>query len=335
MSGDYDPGWVKLFSETKVGDIIPKSRRVITIGFAEPVSELLKKLASNNIHCAVVTDPEKPWEAFGFADVMDVLYHVLDSYSWTSTDYQKLKWEAMCFSWKEVYQISNESRKDPFFTVKYDTPISDVLTQFSKGIHRLAVHDAGRIANVVSQIDVLELVASSGTYLGTPLNKPLAEVGLGALGLMKKTWILRDDMKVIDVLRNLKDAGVSGAPVVDKRGIMVCNFSASDLVGLTEENFGWINLPVKEYLNRIHQGKPKPPVTCTVDDKLEFLLLKFSVHKVHRVYLVNENLHPIGVVTLTDLMNFFLPETYQGGINLPKDPLHGTSLMSVENVVQK
>lgn len=47
-----------------------------------------------------------------------------------------------------------------------------------------------------------------------------------------------------------------GVAVVDTHGRMVANFSASDLVGLNENNFHLLTLPVMEFLTRMH-GFPK------------------------------------------------------------------------------
>lgn len=133
---------------------------------------------------------------------------------------------------------------------------------------------------------------------------------------------------------------------------MVANFSASDLVGLNENNFQYLSLSVSEFLTRMH-GFPKvgetfwfqiflfcyaflcflffvscsflcvlfffthkftfgffyvtqPPVFCKVSDSVEVVMLRLLVHKVHRTYIVDEDMVPQGVITLTDIMQFLL-----------------------------
>ena len=55
---------------------------------------------------------------------------------------------------------------------------------------------------------------------------------------------------------NGQDFKCSGIAVVDKHNRIVANFSASDLIGLNEDNFHLLQLPVKEYLTRVY-GFPK------------------------------------------------------------------------------
>jgi len=133
------------------------------------------------------------------------------------------------------------------------------------------------------------------------MERPIGEVGLGPLGV----YSIKDDVATVDVLRYMKLLKVSGVAVVDKNGLLIANFSATDLVGLNEENFPLLALNAKDFLLRMY-GFPKAPVYCRATDTVETIMLKFSVHKVHRLYVVNDTMQPTGVITLTDVMQFLL-----------------------------
>jgi len=68
---------------------------------------------------------------------------------------------------------------------------------------------------------------------------------------------------------------------------------------------------VKEFVERTHGFIPKPPVYVKEIDSVEAVLLKVSYHNVHRVYIVNNLMQPIGVLTLSDLLQFFASETIE------------------------
>jgi len=112
-----------------------------------------------------------------------------------------------------------------------------------------------------------------------------------------------EDVNVIATLRYMRDRGVSGVGIVDSSGKLIGNFSGSDLLGLTADRFPLLALSVKEFLVKMY-GYPKPPVCCKSTDTVESLLLKMMVHKVHRIYLVDVNMVPTGIITMTDLMQF-------------------------------
>jgi CBS-domain-containing membrane protein len=46
-----------------------------------------------------------------------------------------------------------------------------------------------------------------------------------------------------------------------------------------------------------------PPKTCTMQSTLETVVLKMAATHVHRIWIVDEHQHPIGLVSTTDLMN--------------------------------
>jgi len=52
----------------------------------------------------------------------------------------------------------------------------------------------------------------------------------------------------------------------------------------------------------------QPPVCCRLQATVEDVILKLSVHRVHRIYVVNDSMKPIGIITLTDIMQFLLAE---------------------------
>jgi len=220
--------------------------------------------------------------------------------------------------------------KNPLIQVSYQTPLLDVMKHFAKGVHRLAVEQDSRIVNIISQMDVLQFLSSVSSSFEPVISKQLGEIGLSALGLMKKTWLFNEKMRVLDVLKCMKEENISGGAVIDHTGKIVWNFSASDLVVLNETNFAWITLPVREFLHRIHNGILKTPITCRVNDELELVLLKLKAHKVYRIHLVNEYMRPIGVLTLTDIIRFFLPESATEVLQPPlKESTEMTEVCSV------
>jgi len=270
----------------------------------DEVGTLLRSMSEARVLGAVITDSAKPG-VLGFVDVLDLMVYILDSVSESTKDItketiQNLKWEGQCFSRVASGDLINYSNNDPFVTASPNTNLLECVTLFAKA-HRLAVMDGNKIINVISQFDILEFLATRGILIGHKVDRPIVQAGLGPLGASS----VKKDVNVIDVLRYMKNSNLSGVAVVDNDGKMIANFSAADLLGLNENNFQLLSLPVHDYLTRIH-GFPKPPVFCNVNDTVEVVMLRMLVHKVHRIYITDESMSASGVITLTDLMQFLL-----------------------------
>jgi len=79
------------------------------------------------------------------------------------------------------------------------------------------------------------------------------------------------------------------------------NFSASDIKVLIDSDFQILDQPLFDYIQSIEQK----PVYCFATTTVEAALLRITLEKVHRLYIVNSDRSLLGVVSLTDIMNYF------------------------------
>jgi len=194
---------------------------------------------------------------FGFVDVLDLMVFALEVTNSTNKPFsqesiQNLKWEGKIFSREIVGNLTNISNADPFQSVDINTPLLEAVALFSGEVHRLAVTENDQICNIISQMDIIKFLVTRGVYIGSKVGRTLRDNGLVALGVAS----VLDTMTVVDTIGYMKDFKCSGLAVVDKHNRIVANFSATDLLGLNEENFYLLQLPVKEYLTRVY-GFPK------------------------------------------------------------------------------
>lgn len=298
-----EPLWIQLLQQTGVSDILDSSRKVVKTQFQEEVRDLLKKLSDAGVLAAAVMDESVG--VIGFVDVLDLLVCVIEvtnnSVDITKERFENLRWEGQCFSRQTSGSISNLSQRNPFYSVSPSTSLLDCVKIFATEVHRLAVMENGALKNVISQYDIVQFLATRGVYIGTEMGRPLSSTSLAFLGVAT----VRDNVNVVECIRYMRTYKCSGVPVMDQHNRIVANFSATDLLGLNEANFHLLALPVMEFLIRIH-GYPKPPVFVKLDETPEALMMKVVIHKVHRVYIVNEKMVPIGVVSLTDIMKWLL-----------------------------
>jgi len=144
------------------------------------------------------------------------------------------------------------------------------------------------------------LILARISFLGTEFEKTVEQTGLANSEVLRT---VPDTSVVTEVLRFMFENQVSGVALVDPQHKIVGNFSATDMLNLTQLNFPLLSLSVREFLLRIY-GFTKPPVICRNKDTVETVMLKFACYGVHRVYIVNEDFTPTGVITTTDIIKF-------------------------------
>ena len=96
---------------------------------------------------------------------------------------------------------------------------------------------------------------------------------------------------------------VSGVAVVDGNGALLANLSVTDLKGLSQENFPSLLDPVLEFNDKQVVYKKITPLTVTPDTTFETVVLKIAATGVHRLWIVDKEKKPAGIISLTDVMN--------------------------------
>jgi CBS domain-containing protein len=303
------PQWYTILESVTIEQVLDMDRKLITVAPSTSASECLRVLSDNKVHGALVLDDEKL--PLGFVDVYDVLSYIVfclaGGTNGVPTDKLASFEDGDMGDASHMYgrnfagSMIDMSDKDHFDTIKR----SAKLTEAVKGLlnhHRLAVtDDDGNIVNVISQSDIVNFLTQCGHYIWTEaethVGQLLSHADEDALVTVSPTDT------VVSTLLKMYGKNVIAVAIVDENNAMVANFSASDLVGITRENLQMLAMPVMEFLNTVHPTV-KPAVTVQEESNLELVFLKLSVYKIHRVWVVNAQNHPVGVLSLTDIMKY-------------------------------
>jgi len=294
--------WKEVFQNTRAEDIQNANRKIIKTHFHEDVRSLLEKLAQDRVLSAVVMDDNEV--VMGFIDVLDILACVLEvtanSEDITKERIANIKWEGQCFIRQNAGVLSNFSEGNPFHRVTKRTSVLDIMRIFARGVHRVAIMEGSAFVNVISQSDIIRFLSMKGKLFGDNMKMSLDLIGLSFLGVCTVSQDL-NTLKALSIMRKLR---VSGIGIVDHEGKLTGNLSASDLMGLKENNFHLLTSPILIFLEKIHH-EIKAPVFVFPSESMQSLLLKFVIHNVHRVYIVDQKMIPIGVVTMTDIIKWW------------------------------
>jgi len=292
----------------------------------DTVEEILTRMSVNFIHGIPVVrrnERKEITEFLGFVDVLDILAHLLKS---CGLDLSKKECKIDDATIEKIGTFGKEFRKTKienvldlagasrFAVVDENITLGEALP-FLKEHHRLAIKDStGRLTGIITQ-----------SFIASYLAKNLPRIKMDPrLGNTLETFPFKSD-KVMVVDRNTRvlDAFIqmhlnklSAIGVVDDKGTLCGNLSASDLKGwhMFETKMRLLTRPVGRFLNHIRKFQFKPgDFILTLNKKNTWLdlLTAFQKSSVRRVYLVDNNCKPTAVISLTDFMRAIAPSTAQ------------------------
>lgn len=313
-----------------------KKEKVLTLKKSDTVAEALEKLRKERVLSApVVSDREDvdekekaqvPFAVEGILDVSTVL-HALFSYM----DRWKMRFDtpqefAYCLNvvspsflkeeigelqercddgrciFKSQCRCSMLETVEKFFCTQSEH--SGVVVKNVRHNHRILVLDMSfHPVDVVSQTDILRYLDKHTEDLGELRFKTVRELRLSKKPLGQITA----NIPTYEAFRRMDREKISGYAVVDPMDFtLVGNLSASDLRGLTSKTFDRLALPVGEFLTFQRPRTSLTPIICTPSTKLEDVIHTIVWLNVHRLYEVDANKRPVGVVTLTDILQCIL-----------------------------
>eukprot|EP01089_Gocevia_fonbrunei_P015484 TRINITY_DN453_c0_g1_i1.p1 TRINITY_DN453_c0_g1~~TRINITY_DN453_c0_g1_i1.p1 ORF type:complete len:325 (+),score=71.44 TRINITY_DN453_c0_g1_i1:79-1053(+) len=309
---------VARFNDVLIDDILV-DRKVVFLEAGITVKDALIVLQQKRIISAPLVDLNKGAYA-GHLDMFDVVTFILGIYpdidSITPKALQSLEWAGKHFDEtpvKEVVELSKQ--QSPFGShikpIHRGTLLPRLLDLFYLGVHRVSVVDSNnKIFNLVSQSDVMQYFAQNIHLIESKSQSSLEDLGIGSFNVQTIT----KDTVVIKALMLINSKRLSALPVIDEQGNLIANFSSSDLKGLKSEDLKDLLLPVWDYL--VKRATPEEEYVCEKSlhplsvkkgDTLEHAIYKVVATRVHRLWVIDNDKKPIGVVSLTDLMQVFLP----------------------------
>ncbi|MQM04794.1 hypothetical protein Taro_037599 [Colocasia esculenta] len=243
----------------------------------------------------------------------------------------------------KVEDISGSFRWAPFLALQKSDSFLTMLLLLSKyRMKSLPVVDLGegKIDNIITQSSVVHILAECvGLHWfenwGT---KKLFELGLP---IMKPSKLVKvsEEEPVLKAFQLMRAKGVGGIPVVEEGGRKaVGNISIRDVQylltapeiykdyrSITAKNF---LTAVRKHLELHEETSPMllGVITCKRDDTIKDVILRLDSHKIHRIYVVDEEENVEGVITLRDIISKLVHEPrhyfgdfFDGVVPLPQN----------------
>jgi CBS domain-containing protein len=193
--------------------------------------------------------------------------------------------------------------------------------------HRVVVTSANgtKVEAILTQSRVVQWLYDNRNKLGFPEEgkemkvKDMADEPRVAVP-KKEVISVPENKPLMDVFFLMYQKMVSGVAVVNSGGQLIGNISATDLKfisGSPTELMQRLDTTAIEFLEW-RSGQPRfseqdllkdaafaLPLTCTLEDTLLTVLKKLKTKGTHRLWLIDADNKPIGVISLCDIINMF------------------------------
>eukprot|EP01121_Diplochlamys_sp_Union-15-3_P019415 TRINITY_DN730_c0_g2_i1.p1 TRINITY_DN730_c0_g2~~TRINITY_DN730_c0_g2_i1.p1 ORF type:complete len:312 (-),score=58.67 TRINITY_DN730_c0_g2_i1:15-950(-) len=306
----------ELLKKATVGSL-PKPPKVIIIDTKESLYDGFQKLLTNNVLAAPVYNQETK-QYCGFLDVRDLVSFVVYLFDDNKVaDNNTLK-ETLVHGVKmfatpttDGANVSYLSRRNRFLPVTEKDNLLKVTEILSSGVHRVpVVDDHGVVINIVSQSTILRYLHQHLAELGDVVKKTIGELKIGS----SPVQAVDKSTTVIDTLRQMDSKKRSGIALVDSEGRLVGTTTGKDL-GLFINNPTLLALkkPIFSFLNEVRAQLidiRSPTIAVFGTDSLAMAIGKLSATKVHRIFVVNNEVEykAQSVISITDIFKFFISQ---------------------------
>ncbi|KYQ96725.1 hypothetical protein DLAC_04020 [Tieghemostelium lacteum] len=304
----------KLLSEFTVENLPPKMTNMITVNQDDSLPKVFKTLASNNILAVpVLNEKNRPIGLVDFVDIVCCVTQIINHTDLLGTDYYSFLEREDLFNNTRANFITDLSERNPFAPVVKGASLLEAMTVMTMNkTNRIPIIendsiDGAKIINLVTQSALMSFLSKNLEALGPWTNKSLKSLGFKE----KHVISIEHYKKAIDAFQLMANNRVNGIAVVDDKGALMANISARDLRELLNETKMFENLyiTVSEFVSRVRMNLLKtvyPSICCSFDDSLASIMTKMCAAHIHRIYVVDQDKKPIGVISFHDIIEKIL-----------------------------
>lgn len=289
-------------------DIMPASVKMVVLDTKLPIQSAFQALVENGVKAAPLWDATAH-EFNGMITVSDFIDIVLKFSKNPSTmnniiyelaNYQIKTWRETCQTLPTLISV------EPDMTL---LEASNVLVK--NQIHRLPVIDqseSNSILHMITHYRILHFLVRN--FPSHPLN-PILQCTIGSLGIGTYDHVVTvlADTPLIVVLDLLAARKISAVPIVDEHGVVIDVYSKSDAPQIVKMGVLTptdLDRPVIELLQLQNSKRSEQIMTCLKTEALKDILDKCLAKRVHRLIIVDSTKRVEGIVSLSDILRFFL-----------------------------
>ncbi|XP_071959833.1 5'-AMP-activated protein kinase subunit gamma-1-like isoform X6 [Antedon mediterranea] len=291
--------FVRFMKAHKCYEIIPTSSKLVVFDTQLLVKKAFYALVYNGVRAAPLWDSAKQ-DFVGMLTITDFI-SILQYYY--TTPYEKMDKleEHKIATWRDVLKV----KQRPLVFTHPDASLFEAVRMLiQEKIHRLPVLDktTGNVIYILTHKRILKFLSLLKTEIKRPalLKKSIKDLGIGTYSNIATA---RKDTPLITALNTFVERRVSALPVVDENNRIVDIYAKFDVINLAaEKTYNNLDVTIEQALKHretYFEGVAK----CKANESLETIIEKIIKAEVHRLIIVDNEDHLVGVVSLSDLLN--------------------------------
>lgn len=289
-------------------DIMPASVKIVVLDTKLAMQSAFQALVENGIKAAPLWDSTNH-EFNGMITVSDFI-DILLRFSKDPNTMDNIIYELSNYpinTWRE----NNNQTFSKLISIEPDMNLLEASTLLVKNqIHRLPVIDqteTNSILHMITHYRILNFLVKN--FPSSPIN-PILHCTIGSLqiGTYDHVVTVLADTPLIVVLDLLAARKISAVPIVDEHGVIIDVYSKSDaplIVSMGTLAPSELERPVIDLL-RLHSKRSESILTCQKTEPLKDILERCLLRRVHRLICVDSTKRVEGIVSLSDILRFFL-----------------------------
>jgi len=301
-------------SRVSIGQVIAQKHELIQVHSDTPLSDCLKKLNENHILAVPVFNSEQG-KYIGILDMFDIMRFTALGF-FEDRMYNDKLFEEFSFAEETAEDLIDKSaHSQKVFMLSWKESLLDAMTlmnghklprilvRFPTKIYDKEEKMSGYTLRNLSQVDIVKYLFENLPQLFDVKISQLKE--LYGQPLEHTTSICVHQPALEGFLKMFDNEITSVAVIEDTNSKIVANLSASDLRGLTVDRLKLVKLPVLEFLKQTQGDRKEGVITCTLEETVKEAMRKITQFEVHQVWIADESGKPIGVITLSNIIELF------------------------------
>ncbi|XP_012384158.1 5'-AMP-activated protein kinase subunit gamma-3 isoform X2 [Dasypus novemcinctus] len=280
-------------------DAMATSSKLVIFDTTLEIKKAFFALVANGLRAAPLWDNKK--QSFvGMLTITDFILVLHRYYRCPLVQIYEIE-EHKIETWREIHL---QGCFKPLVSISPSDSLFEAVYALTKNrIHRLPVLDpvSGAVLHILTHKRLLKFLHIFGALLPRPsfLSRTIQDLGIGTF---RDLAVVLETAPILTALDIFVDRRVSALPVINESGQVVGLYSRFDVIHLAaQKTYNHLDMSVGEAL-RQRTLCLEGVLSCQPHESLGEVIDRIAREQVHRLVLVDETQHLLGVVSLSDIL---------------------------------